>query len=191
MEITKEEINQIIPESTIKFIGDFDFKSMYDLGNKRTKVNGRIIPYSIFYRDKNIIYDSIDLNGLNGSLKYDLRKPIDLPSRDMVMNLGTSEHILEQEPVFRNIHNLSHYRIIHQVPLEKTRRFHGYWGYTYKFFKWLAFLNSYKLIKMEFEERRKIICVSYIKQNKNDFIWRGMFNFLYRNKKGKGGVVRK
>lgn len=194
MKITKEETNQIIPESTIKFIGyPFNFKSMYDLGNKRTNVNGKIIPYSVFYRKENIIYDSIDLNGLNGALKYDLRKPIILKSRDMVMNLGTSEHILDQEAVFRNIHNLSHSKMIHQVPLIETRKKHGYWGYTFMFFILLARWNNYIFKKMDFELERKIICVYYEKLiKKNNFNWVNvLYEYLHRNKHGKGGVIRK
>lgn len=192
--MNKNILNKIIPESTINFIGyPFNFKSMYDLGNKRTKINDKFYSYRFYYHSHNIIYDSIDLNGLNGALIYDLRKFIDLKSRDMVMNLGTSEHVLEQEPIFRNIHNLSHFRMIHQVPLEKTRKRHGYWGYTNSFFKELAILNSYIIEKIEFEERRKIICISYRKLYKdNYFIWDDvLYNYLYRNKYGKGGVIRK
>ena len=164
-----------IPESTIEFISPFDFKSMYDLGNKKT---GKI-PYSIYYRELGIEYDSIDLNGKDGALKLDLTKPIDLKPRDVVMNLGTSEHILNQEAVFRNIHNLSNYRMIHQVPIKGSRPGHGYWGYTYRFFKMLAVINDYEIIKMEFEERRQIICVSFKHILKTNFKWdRNLLNLF-------------
>ncbi len=164
----------------------FDFSSVYELGNKKT--NG--VPYRFFYNSKGIQYTSIDLNGLDGALPLDLSKPVDLTSRDIVMNIGTSEHILEQEQVFRNIHNLSRHRMVHWVPLSSKHPDHGCWGYDIDFFEKLAVLNDYKIEKLYLETTFKnwsIICCSYKKNNVDrKFAWEKLP--MTYNEKGTRGV---
>ena len=136
---------------------------MYELGNKKT--DGQ--PYRIFYEYINVEYMSIDINGMDGAIVLDLEIPIlNLKSRDMVANIGTAEHVMNQEQVFRNIHNLSHFRMVHWVPKEKKRSKHGYWGYTEDFFKMLAELNNYQIEKLyTLKYRHGIVCCSYRKTN--------------------------
>lgn len=173
----------IVPKQIIELMQPFDFDSMYELGNKKTKG----VPYSVYYIDLGIVYDSIDLNGLDGALKLDLRKPIDLEPRKMVTNIGTSEHILEQKPVFENMHNLSNYRIVHGVPRLNSWKGHGYWEYTKRFFIRLAELNNYKIEKLYFDDYWKIICCSYKKKN-IQFKWSNKLYKYLKRKQGKGGV---
>ena len=161
-----------LPPQVIALIEPFDFKSVYDLGNKKTGD----IPYAYFYRSRGIEYSSIDLNGLDGSIPLDLTAPLDLAPRDVVLNLGTSEHVNNQEAVFRNIHSLSAHRMIHWLPQAGCHPAHGQWGYGKEFFIKLAKLNSYHIEKLYLEEtfkKWKIICCSLRKSEKTcrNFVW--------------------
>jgi len=91
---------------------------------------------------------SIDLNGKDGSLEYDLCAP--LPENmhllwDMVTNLGTSEHVPCQYNCFKNIHNLAAAGsvMIHVVSANPS---HGGWNYDEGFFYALAEANDYKVL---------------------------------------------
>lgn len=76
-------------------------RTMLELGNK---FNGQINrSYKDFFESHGIKHTSVDWNGKDGALKLDLRKPINLGTFDMVTNIGTTEHVSEQEPVWRNI----------------------------------------------------------------------------------------
>jgi len=179
--------SSIIPSQVIDLFAPVDFSSVYELGNKKTND----IPYRSFYTSRGIEYTSIDLNGLDGALSFDLSKPIDLPPKDIVMNIGTSEHVYEQEQVFRNIHNLSSNRMVHWVPLASKHTDHGCWGYSIEFFKELAELNNYSIEKLYIEESFKnwtIICCSYKKNEKTrQFTWSNDLPLIY-NENGSMGV---
>jgi SAM-dependent methyltransferase len=95
-------LNAIVPPQVKNLIAPLDFRSAYDLGNKKTNN----MPYAAYYRAMGVDYSSIDLNGLDGAIAVDLAEPVDLPPKQAVMNIGTSEHVVDQEAVFRNIHNL-------------------------------------------------------------------------------------
>jgi hypothetical protein len=82
------------------------------------------------FAKKKIVYDSIDLNGLDGSLPLGLRPELNLPPREMVANIGTSEHVLNQKICFQNIHHLSSGRMTHWVPMGKRHPDHGFFGYS-------------------------------------------------------------
>lgn len=180
-------LSDIIPKEVINLIEPFDFKSVYELGNKKTA--GR--PYSEFYEQEGIEYTSIDLNGLDGALMLDLAKPIDLPSRDIVSNIGTSEHIMDQSSVFKNIHNLSHDRMVHWVPLAEKHPSHGYWGYELEFFEQVSRINSYEIEKLYIERSYKdwsLVCCSLRKtDNKQPFVWDDNLPLIY-NEGGHGGI---
>lgn len=110
-----------VPPQVLSLLEPLTFKSMYDLGNKKT--DG--VPYNSYFRSLGITYDSIDLNGMDGALPLDLNADIELAARELVSNLGTSEHVLNQEACFRNVHNLSERRMVHWVPLAKRHPRHG------------------------------------------------------------------
>lgn len=172
-------VSRIVPDDVIKLMKPFNFKSMYELGNKIT--NG--IPYSVFYRKLGIQYISIDINGRNGALKLDLTKPINLKSRDMVSNIGTTEHVINQEAVFRNIHNLSHFRMVHWVPIEKERINHGFYGYNELFFLNLCELNNYEIEKFYKDTDRHLICCSFKKTDDKEFVWDTNRLKIYKNER--------
>jgi hypothetical protein len=176
-----------VPKQVLDLLSPLTFQSMYELGNKKTAG----VPYSGFFRSKGIIYDSIDLNGMDGALPLNLCEPIDLPPRDLVSNIGTSEHVLDQHSCFRNIHNLSSARMVHWVPLQSWHPNHGLFGYTVDFFLHLAAENSYIVEKLYIETSYlswKLICCSLQKTNPSSkFRWRKEWQ-LSANLSGEWGV---
>ena len=161
---------EIIPAEVLKLLEPIDYLPMYDLGNKKT--NG--IPYRDFFAKKKIVYDSIDLNGLDGSMPLDLNSELNLPPREMVANIGTSEHVLNQKVCFQNIHNLSSGRMAHWVPMERRHPTRGFFGYSFGFFINLASANKYEIEKLYTELSFKgwyLICCSLKKTVPTAFVW--------------------
>lgn len=74
--------------------------SMLELGNKRARGQRS---YKHAFERLGIRHVSVDLNGLDGALKLDLCQPLNLGKFDTVTNFGTSEHVAEQESVWRNM----------------------------------------------------------------------------------------
>ena len=187
-ETENSRVEQVIPKQVIDLMLPFNFKSMYELGNKKT--DG--VPYSVYYQTKGIEYTSIDLNGLDGAISLDLNNDIDLTPREMVANIGTSEHVSSQRAVFQNIHNLSSGRMVHWVPLALKHPEHGFYGYTEDFFVRLGKLNNYEIEKLYIEKTFKkwsLICCSYRKNSKTTpFVWDEDLP-LTKNEGGSGGVA--
>jgi len=176
-----------VPPQVLSLLEPLTFKSMYDLGNKKT--DG--VPYNGYFRSLGISYDAIDLNGMDGALPLDLNSEIKLAARELVSNLGTSEHVLNQEACFRNVHNLSERRMVHWVPLAKRHPRHGLYGYSVDFFIDLAEANDYEIDKLYIEtsfKSWKLICCSLTKRSARDFVWREDW-FLTANPSGEWGVA--
>jgi hypothetical protein len=177
----------IIPYEVLALMTPLDFKSMYELGNKKSFGE---LPYSEYYKRLGIEYTSIDINGLDGALKLDLNESVDLPPREMVTNIGVTEHVTNQESVFRNIHNLSNRRIVHWVPLVGSENIrHGIYRYYEKFFDLLITYNDYK-IKKEFKIKRDngifAMCLDLEKTTDKPFIWNeGLMQYITTNKYAK------
>lgn len=174
----------IVPYEVLALVSPLNFKSMYELGNKITFGQP---PYSEFYKQEGIKYTSIDINGLDGALKLDLNEPVDLPHREMVTNIGVTEHVTDQESVFRNIHNLSNRRIVHWVPLvgSENKR-HGIYRYKKQFFNNLVQMNNY-IIKKEFFIKRDngiyAYCLDLEKINNKPFEWYNyLLNYIIKDK---------
>lgn len=73
-----------------------DIKSVIDLGAQNDhSLPDFAMPYtSEWYKEKGIIYDSIDINGENGARVIDLGKPFNMiVPFDLVVDAGTSEHV--------------------------------------------------------------------------------------------------
>jgi len=113
---------------------------MLELGNKQTKG----VSYKSYFESIGIDHTSIDWNGLDGALKLDLRQPIDIGSFDMVTNIGTTEHVSEQETVWRNIHNSLKVGgvLVSHGPISPDWWWHGEWYVTEAFYK---ALDGYKI----------------------------------------------
>jgi len=91
----------IIPDPEWELINPIVGNTMLELGNKET----RGVTYKSLFESMGITHTSIDWNGLDGALNLDLREPINIGTFDMVTNIGTTEHVDNQEGVWENIHN--------------------------------------------------------------------------------------
>jgi hypothetical protein len=120
---------------------------MLELGNK---VKGDMV-YKDVFEKLGLRHVSVDMNGKDGALPLDLRKPIDLGTFDMVTNIGTSEHVAQndyagQVECWRNIVNAMHVGsvLVSITPLEGARKWarHGRWYPQRLFFMELAELNG-------------------------------------------------
>lgn len=74
-----------------------------------------------------------------------------LEAFDLVMNVGTSEHILDQANVFRYVHAATRPGglMFHQLPASGFAN-HGYFCYTPRLFCDLASYNNYEIVDMWF-----------------------------------------
>jgi len=144
-----------------------EVKTMIELGNKRTD-----FLWKTHFENMGISHTSIDWNGKDGALPLNLNELIALDPADVVTNFGTSEHVLNQEMCFENIHNLSKKWIVHQVPLVGNWKTHGLAQdgrecvkYTEDFFKEQARKRRYKIEDMFIsgKEGRKLINVRFRK----------------------------
>ncbi len=106
-----------------------------------------------FWRALGCSYLAIDLVEGEDVASFDLNRahvPRELKeSQDLVVNGGTTEHILNQENVFRFIHDLTKPRgiMVHLVPCQGTI-IHGFFQYTQKFFSHLCRENGYMPLVM-------------------------------------------
>jgi len=136
----------VIPSGEMGVIFPLVGTRMLELGNK---VNGRGT-YKAYFESLGIDHTSIDWNGQDGALKLDLRDPIDFEPFDMVTNMGTTEHVSDQEAVWKNIHNLTKVGgfIASVTPLEGDWKNHGEYYPRFEFFKQFA-KNGYEIEHLE------------------------------------------
>ena len=119
--------------------------SMLELGNKRKNT----FIYKNFFQERGFRHVSVDTNGLDGALRLDLRKPLNLGTFDMVTNIGTSEHVSEdawdgQVACWRNILEAMHVGsvLVSIGPEQGAWPNHGTWYPQPPFFHELARLNG-------------------------------------------------
>jgi SAM-dependent methyltransferase len=146
-------------------------KTMLELGNKKT--NG--VSYkSWLVSHYGIDHTSVDLNGLDGALVLDLRKPLNFGLFDVVTNFGTSEHVSEQEPVWRNIHEACAVGgvMCGATPHPGDWHWHGDWYPTMDFYEQLAELNAYRVEILMVAQDKPVRNIYYrmIKQHDGDFV---------------------
>ena len=143
--------------------------TMLELGNKKTND----ITYKQYFKSLGINHVSIDINGKDGALPLDLRYPIDMEPFDMVTNIGTTEHVTDQEGVWRNIHNLCKTGgvIVSHTPLQGDWTWHGIWFPLESFYTQFASINGYKIEKLDIEgeEPKRTINVRMKKVKQVDF----------------------
>lgn len=74
---------------------------------------------------------------------------------DLVMNHGTTEHLLNQFHAFRLVHEFTKPGgvMVHSLPFQGYVD-HGFFSYSGKFFKRLAEFNNYKTLEIGFSENR-------------------------------------
>ncbi len=96
-------------------------------------------------------YRSIDLFEAYNTILFDLnrhRPPEDLRGHfDLVTNLGTTEHVINQSLAMKSIHDLTKPGglIYHDLPMSGYY-LHGYFSYNPLFFQHLAIANDYETI---------------------------------------------
>jgi hypothetical protein len=163
---------------------------MCELGNQEISADG--IDYKIakqYFESLGIRHISIDLNGEDGALIFDLSKPIrnkELLGRfDVVTNFGTSEHVENQYHCFQNIHNFARKGglCIHAIPKIGQWKDHCEYYYDPSFFKKLAELCSYSIVKeATFSESSDpdtdLVCAALVKRENSEFIDEEAFDTL-------------
>lgn len=119
---------------------------MLELGNKKN----REAIYKTYFESLGFRHVSVDWNGEDGALKMDLRKPLGLGTFDMVTNIGTTEHVDQQEPVWRNILEAMHVGsvLVSTTPKKGNWQWHGIWYPTDEFYRKLAELNGLEVERL-------------------------------------------
>lgn len=118
-------------------------KTMLELGNKRQPEG----TYKDYFTALGYAHTSVDWNGQDGALKVDLRRPLELGTFDMVSNIGTTEHVDKQEPVWRNICEAMAVGsvLVSTTPKPGHWPRHGFWYPTEEFYPALADLNGMEI----------------------------------------------
>lgn len=155
-----------IRSKTLKYIQDMIKKSgfkyhgltMCELGNQIIHCRPPFRTSKEYFESKGVKHISIDINGKDGALPLDLSTRISIGQFDVVTNLGTSEHVKNEEMCFNNIDRFCRVGgiMIHVVPAEKNWIHHDcYRRYTTDFFKKLSKEKNYEIVQLS-------------KENKND-----------------------
>lgn len=121
-------------------------ESMLELGNKKN----REFVYKPYFEARGFRHVSVDMNGEDGALKLDLTRPLNLGTFDVVTNIGTTEHVLSQEPCWRNILEAMHVGsvLLTTTPKPGHWQWHGYWYPTEDFYRELAELNGLRIDRL-------------------------------------------
>jgi hypothetical protein len=124
---------------------------MLELGDK---LDSNVV-YKPFFVKLGFEHVSIDLNGNNGALPLDLTQPLGLGTFDMVTNIGTSEHVSEEDwagqvECWRNIVDALHVGsvLICDTPAPGGWRNHGRWYPHPKWYEELARLNGLEVERL-------------------------------------------
>jgi SAM-dependent methyltransferase len=124
---------------------------LYRGTEKIQKEYGTRIVQKCFEQDGAVVV-SIDINGKDGALPFDLEKPLptSLGQFDVIINGGTTEHIKKQHECFKNIHDICKIDglMFHTVPLIGSWTKHGYYAYSQDFFKDLALRSQYAIVDL-------------------------------------------
>lgn len=140
---------QISPEQAkiVEFGNGVMRKDLKKSCGKHTYVKG-------YYESLGATYVSFDTNGKGGALKRDLRLPI-LDKKyvgkfDMLLNLGTAEHVSYQYGVWRNAHQLVRVGggFFHIGPEFGRKKDHGVGLYYKAFFTELSELCGYRVARL-------------------------------------------
>lgn len=141
----------MIPGHYLATIGDLGaVESMLELGNKNG-TGGKGDSYKSYFAGDGIRHVSVDLNGEDGALALDLRQPLNLGTFDMVTNIGTSEHVDDQVPVWRNMVDACDHVLVCITPAPGDWPGHGLFYPSCEFYLALAALNGFEIEKLQVE----------------------------------------
>lgn len=148
-----------VTAQTYQYILPFlkDVKSICDLGDQQFMSCPPFKEMSHtrdYFIEAGYNYVSIDLNGLGGSHKIDLDKEIKkedyffLVDFDLVLDLGTLEHVRNLYTGLKNVHNLCKVNglMIHIVPSPNHWPLHGFNYMSTDFFYELAKTCNYEIL---------------------------------------------
>lgn len=155
----------------------FNNKTMLEFGNKVTK------PWGVFkqYFEKlGCKHTSIDLNGKNGALPYDLNLPLPFCNKfDIVTNFGTSEHCTNQYCVW---YNATHFveiggYLLTSAPAPNSYKGHGKYYPSISFYRQLAKLNGFEiqLFCIGGKKDKKTIRVRMKRITEKQYVFPGMY----------------
>jgi hypothetical protein len=144
--------------------------SMLELGNKRKAGGNGPFTYKDVFTGLGFRHVSVDINGQHGALPKDLTKPLNLGTFDMVSNIGTSEHVSEndwigQAACWRNILQAMHVGsvLVSITPKPGSWPNHGTWYPHEAFFAELAALNGCELERCYDSDKRKPGCTPHLR----------------------------
>ncbi len=149
---------------------DYRGLKMCELGNQLMRF-GKHSTAKEYFKSRGVNHTSIDLNGKDGALKYDLSKPINEWENyfDIITNFGTVEHVSNQEACFDNIHNFCRVggAMIHALPLKGYYKNHSDYHYVEDYYKKLAAKRNYRTTIIKIVKRRynkALVCAVLVKQ---------------------------
>lgn len=147
--------------------------SMLELGNKR---KGDFV-YKRWFEERGFRHVSVDINGQDGALPLDLRQPLELGTFDMVINLGTTEHVSEdswhgQAACWVNILGAMHVGsvLVSATPAAGSWLDHATWYPQPPFFNELARLNGLEVERLYIAEHglsrnRQLVYARLVRRN--------------------------
>lgn len=95
-------------------------------------------------------YTAIDLGGSEAALKQDLNQPVELDCQyDLVLDLGTAEHVFNVYQFFKTVHELTTPGgiMVHVLPFQGWVD-HGFFNFHPTFYFDLAAANYYQIISL-------------------------------------------
>jgi hypothetical protein len=135
-----------VPQLELDFIEPLDgVRTMLELGNKANGAG----TYKAYFESRGIAHTSVDINGQDGALPLDLRKPLGLGLFDIVTNIGTTEHVDQQEPVWRNIAEAARALFVSATPVPGDWKGHGLFYPPAAFYDDFARLNGFRIERMQ------------------------------------------
>lgn len=142
----------MIPARNLEMLLPLDgIASCLELGNKKTRRG----VYKDWFEGRGIRHVSVDLNGQDGALPLDLRDPLNLGTFDLVTNYGTTEHVSEQEPAWRNIADACDKLFVSVTPAPDAYPGHGIWYPTQGFYFEFAKLNGFAIERLAMRDRAR------------------------------------
>ena len=129
---------------------------MVELGNQhlRRSTLGAAVSAKRLFEVLGVEHVSIDWNGKDGALQYDLGQPIPdaelLGSFDLLTNFGTAEHVDNQFDCWKNVHDLLRVGgiALHLAPLTGHPTSHCEFYYDEAFFRRFAELADYEVLEL-------------------------------------------
>lgn len=155
-----------VPRFARGLIGDLGaVRTMLELGNKRTGD----VAWKGWFESLGILHVSVDLNGKDGALALDLTHDLDIGQYDLVTNFGTTEHVVNQKAVWRNIHRACKGRIVSATPAPGYWIQHGRFYPAMRFYVAFADLNGYVIERLFEDVPNKLICARLLKRDRKPY----------------------